>query len=62
MKEKNGYSDLSYFELYDEFKRLQDELKEADQDTFNFLYPYYKEAQNRLLEMSALLAQALTLI
>lgn len=62
MKEKNGYSDLNYFELYDEFKRLQDELREADQDTFNFLYPYYKEAQDRLFEMSALLAQALTLI
>ena len=60
--EKNSYSDLSYFELYDEFKRLQTELREADQDTFNFLYPYYKEAQSRLFEMTVLLAQALTLI
>lgn len=60
--EKNNYSDLNYFELYDEFKRLQAEIEAADQDTFNFLYPYYKEAQDRLLEISALLAQALSLI
>lgn len=57
--EKNSYSDLTYFELYEEFKRLQTELNSADQDTFDFLYPFFKEVQERLLVWSLLFAKAL---
>lgn len=52
-KEKNSYEDLDYFEMYDEYKRLQAEIKNAaDQKTKEFLMPYYIKAEELLLKLS----------
>lgn len=59
MKEKNSYSDLSYFEMYEEFKRLQQEMETADQETKEFLKPYYIEAQRIMLKWSVMAAKML---
>lgn len=58
-KEKNSYSDLSYFEMYEEFKRLQQEMETADPETKEFLKPYYIEAQRIMLKWSVIAAKML---
>lgn len=64
MEEKNSYSDLSYFEMYEEFKRLQQEMETADPETADpetkeFLKPYYIEAQRIMLKWSVMAAKML---
>lgn len=59
MKEKNSYSDLSYFEMYEEYKRLQQEMETADPETKEFLKPYYIEAQRIMLKWSGMAAKML---
>lgn len=52
-KEKNSYEDLDYFEMYEEYKRLQTEIKNAkDQETKEFLMPYYIKAEDLILKLS----------
>lgn len=59
MEEKNSYSDLSYFEMYEEYKRLQQEIETADPETKEFLKPYYIEAQRIMLKWSVIVAKML---
>lgn len=59
MEEKNSYSDLSYFEMYEEYKRLQQEMETADPETKEFLKPYYIEAQRIMLKWSVIVAKIL---
>lgn len=45
--------------MYEEFKRLQQEMETADQETKEFLKPYYIEAQRIMLKWSVMAAKML---
>jgi hypothetical protein len=45
--------------MYEEYKRLQQEMETADPETKEFLKPYYIEAQRIMLKWSVMAAKML---